>query len=242
MSRLLEARELQLAYGEVVVSRSLSFDVEEGEIVALIGANGAGKTTTMKAVAGVLDPRAGRLSFRGTDITHEPSHVRARRGITLVPEGRRVFPYLTVYENLEMGGFAHRKDRRKFAALLKGVFEAFPRLADRRGQHAGTMSGGEQQMLAIGRALMAEPQLLCLDEPSLGLAPLIVRDIFQTVTEINRAGTTVLLVEQNAEYALRTAHRGYVLQTGSVTFSGPTEQLRQDDRVREAYLGRGATV
>jgi branched-chain amino acid transport system ATP-binding protein len=196
----------------------------------------------MMAVAGVLDPRRGRFLFDGRDITQEPSHLRARHGITLVPEGRRVFPFMSVQENLEMGAFSHRRDRRKVRALLAEVYDLFPVLADRSAQNAGTLSGGEQQMLAIGRARMSSPRLLCLDEPSLGLAPLIVRDIFDTIRQINEAGTTILLVEQNAQYALRTAHRGYVLQTGSVIFSGTTEELRQDERVKEAYLGRGVEV
>jgi branched-chain amino acid transport system ATP-binding protein len=196
----------------------------------------------MMAVAGVLDPRRGRFLFDGRDITQEPSHLRARHGITLVPEGRRVFPFMSVQENLEMGAFSHRRDRRKVRALLAEVYDLFPVLADRSAQNAGTLSGGEQQMLAIGRARMSSPRLLCLDEPSLGLAPLIVRHIFDTIRQINEAGTTILLVEQNAQYALRTAHRGYVLQTGSVIFSGTTEELRQDERVKEAYLGRGVEV
>ena len=226
----------------MTVCRDLSFEVHEGEIVALVGANGAGKTTTMMAVAGALPIRAGRLLWKGADVTGEHSHQRARRGITLVPEGRRVFPFMSVEENLEMGAFRFRRDRGRTRDMVGQVFDMFPRLGERRNQTAGTLSGGEQQMLAIGRAWMASPELLCLDEPSLGLAPLIVKDIFDIVTRINEAGTTVLLVEQNAQYALRTAQRGYVLQTGQIMFSGLTDELRNDQRVKEAYLGRGREV
>jgi branched-chain amino acid transport system ATP-binding protein len=240
VSALLTADGLELTYGEVAVCRSLSFQVDEGEIVTLIGANGAGKSTTLRAVAGALIPRAGSIHFRGRDITRLPSHERAMLGIALVPEGRRVFPFLTVRENLELGGFKYRKDGGKVRSLMDRVFEMFPRLRERASQNAGTLSGGEQQMLALGRAMMSEPYLLCLDEPSLGLAPMVVQDIFRTVRAINAAGTSILLVEQNARYALETAGRGYVLQTGSILASGPCSALKEDERVREAYLGRGA--
>jgi branched-chain amino acid transport system ATP-binding protein len=240
VATLLEAEGLELAYGEVSACRDIGFHVEENEIVTLIGANGAGKSTTLRAVAGVLFPRAGTIRFRGQDITRLPSHERTGLGISLVPEGRRVFPFLTVRENLELGAFKYRKDAVKVRGLMEKVFDMFPRLRERVGQNAGTLSGGEQQMLALGRAMMSEPRLICLDEPSLGLAPLIVQDIFRTIRAINAGGASVLLVEQNARYALETASRGYVLQTGSIIASGPCEMLRNDDRVRQAYLGRSA--
>jgi branched-chain amino acid transport system ATP-binding protein len=214
--------------------------VAQGEIVTLIGANGAGKSTTLRAVAGALLPRAGSIHFRGHDITRLPSYERSKLGISLVPEGRRVFPFLTVRENLELGAFKYRKEGAKVRGLMDKVFDMFPRLRERRSQNAGTLSGGEQQMLALGRAIMSEPHLICLDEPSLGLAPMVVQDIFRTIKAINAAGTSVLLVEQNARYALETASRGYVLQTGSIIASGPCAALRNDDRVRQAYLGRSA--
>ncbi len=240
MSALLQAEGLELAYGEISACRDLSFYVDAGEIVTLIGANGAGKSTTLRAIAGVMPPRAGTILFRGQDVTHLPSHQRAELGISLVPEGRRVFPFLTVRENLELGAFKHRKDWAKVRGLMDKVFAMFPRLRERMGQNAGTLSGGEQQMLALGRAMMSEPLLVCLDEPSLGLAPLVVQDIFRTIGAINAAGTSVLLVEQNARYALATASRAYVLQTGSIIASGSCATLRHDDRVRQAYLGRSA--
>ncbi len=240
MGALLEAKELELAYGEVSACRGVSFHVEAGEIVTLIGANGAGKSTTLRAVAGVLLPRAGTIHFRGQEITRLPSHERTMLGIALVPEGRRVFPFLTARENLELGAFKYRTDRARVRGLIDKVFAMFPRLRERAGQNAGTLSGGEQQMLALGRAMMSEPDLICLDEPSLGLAPLVVQDIFRTIKEINHGGTSVLLVEQNARYALETASRGYVLQSGSIIASGPCASLREDDRVRQAYLGRSA--
>ncbi len=211
----------------------------QGEIVTLIGANGAGKSTTLRAIAGVLFPRAGAIRFRGQDVTRLPSHERSRLGISLVPEGRRVFAFLTVRENLELGAFNHRKAGAKVRGLMDKVLDMFPRLAERMRQNAGTLSGGEQQMLALGRAMMSEPRLICLDEPSLGLAPMVVRDIFRTIKAINAAGTSVLLVEQNARYALDTASRAYVLQTGSIIAGGACAALRNDDRVRQAYLGRG---
>jgi len=240
MTALLTVEALELAYGEAAVCRGVSFEVGDGEIVALIGANGAGKTTTLRAVAGALIPRAGTIRLRGAEITRLPSHARTHLGIALVPEGRHVFPFLTVRENLELGGFRHRRDAAKVRGLVDKMFAMFPRLRERASQNAGTLSGGEQQMLVLGRAMMSEPQLLCLDEPSLGLAPLVVQDIFKTIRAFNAAGTSVLLVEQNARYALDTASRGYVLATGSIIVSGPCAALREDARVREAYLGRGA--
>ena len=240
MTALLATEGLALAYGEAAVCRDLAFEIAEGEIVALLGANGAGKSTTLRAIAGALMPRAGTIRFRGADITRLPSHIRNHLGIALVPEGRHVFPFLTVRENLELGGFKHRRDGAKVRGLIEKMFAMFPRLRERAGQNAGTLSGGEQQMLALGRAMMSEPQLLCLDEPSLGLAPMVVRDIFRTIQAINRDGVSVLLVEQNARYALETASRGYVLQTGRILVSGTCAALRDDARVREAYLGRAA--
>ena len=240
MSALLRTQGLELAYGEVSACRDISFHVAQGEIVTLIGANGAGKSTTLRAVAGALLPRAGSIQFRGQDITRLPSHERTRLGISLVPEGRRVFPFLSVRENLELGAFKYRKEIAKVRGLMDKVFDMFPRLRERMSQNAGTLSGGEQQMLALGRAMMSEPHLICLDEPSLGLAPMVVQDIFRTIKAINAAGTSVLLVEQNARYALETASRGYVLQTGSIIAHGPCATLRNDDRVRQAYLGRSA--
>jgi len=240
VTALLQAEGLQLAYGEIAACRDISLHVAQGEIVTLIGANGAGKSTTLRAVAGALLPRAGSIHFRGHDITRLPSHERTRLGISLVPEGRRVFPFLTVRENLELGAFKYRKEGAKVRSLMQKVFDMFPRLRERRSQNAGTLSGGEQQMLALGRAIMSEPHLICLDEPSLGLAPMVVEDIFRTIKAVNAAGTSVLLVEQNARYALETASRGYVLQTGSIIASGPCATLRNDDRVRQAYLGRSA--
>ncbi len=238
MAALLQVEAIELAYGDVAACRDISFEVAEGEIVTLIGANGAGKSTTLRGVAGAMMPRRGRILFRGADITRMRSHERLLSGIALVPEGRRVFPFLSVRENLEMGGFKYRADKPKSHALMERMMDMFPRLRERAGQRAGTLSGGEQQMLALSRALMSEPVLLCLDEPSLGLAPLVVQEIFRSIREVNRGGTSVLLVEQNARYALATASRGYVLQTGSVIAQGSCAELKQDERVKEAYLGR----
>ena len=240
MSSLLVTENLELAYGQVPACRDISLRVEPSEIVTLVGANGAGKSTTLRAIAGALPPRAGRVLFDGADITQLPSHQRSKLGIALVPEGRHVFPFLTVRENLELGGFKFRGDKKKLADLLERMLAMFPRLRERVSQNAGTLSGGEQQMLVLGRAMMSEPRLLCLDEPSLGLAPLVVQDIFRTIRAINAAGTSVLLVEQNARYAFETASRGYVLQTGSIIASGNCKDLQQDARVHQAYLGRGA--
>jgi branched-chain amino acid transport system ATP-binding protein len=240
VTALLATEGLDLAYGELVACRDISITVEGGEIVTLIGSNGAGKTTTLRAIAGALTPRAGVIRFDGCDITRLPAYERIKLGIALVPEGRHVFPFLTVRENLELGGFKYRNDVAKVRRLIETMFEMFPQLRGRATQSAGTLSGGEQQMLALGRAMMCEPRLLCLDEPSLGLAPRIVENIFRTIVSINAAGTSVLLVEQNARYALQTASRGYVLQTGSIATSGSCQMLREDKRVQEAYLGRAA--
>jgi branched-chain amino acid transport system ATP-binding protein len=238
MTALLTAEGLELAYGQVPACRDITFHVEEGEVVTLIGANGAGKSTTLRAIAGALIPRAGVIRFLGHDITRMRSDERINLGIALVPEGRHVFPYLTVRENLELGGFKFRRQGAKVRRLIEEMFAMFPRLSARASQNAGTLSGGEQQMLVLGRAMMSEPRLLCLDEPSLGLAPKIVQDIFRTIRSINAAGTSVLLVEQNARYALETASRGYVLQTGNIIASGACAALKQDPRMQEAYLGR----
>jgi branched-chain amino acid transport system ATP-binding protein len=238
VSALLEVENLELGYGEVPVCRDISFSVGEGEIVTLIGSNGAGKTTIMRGVAGALRPRKGRIVFAGEDVTGLPAHRRARAGIALVPEGRRVFSALSVRENLEMGGFRFRGERARVARQIGRCMELFPRLRERTAQRAGTLSGGEQQMLALARALMSEPRLLCLDEPSLGLAPLVVQEIFKSIREFNAAGISILLVEQNARYALETAGRGFVLQTGTIVAGGTCQALKQDERVKEAYLGR----
>jgi len=237
---LLSLDHLRLAYGELAVCTDLSLQIDEGEIVALIGANGAGKSTTLRAAAGLLLPRTGTISFAGRDVTRLPAHERSRMGIALVPEGRHVFPFLTVRENLELGGFKNRGERAKVNTMIDGIFDMFPRLRERASQNASTLSGGEQQMLVLGRAMMSEPRVLCLDEPSLGLAPIVVQDIFKTIRTINSSGTSVLLVEQNARYAFEMASRAYVMQTGTVIASGPCETLKHDGRVREAYLGRNA--
>ena len=220
--------------------RNISITVGAGEIVTLIGSNGAGKTTILRAIAGALPPRAGIIRFDGREITRLPAYDRTQLGIALVPEGRHVFPFLTVRENLELGGFKYRNDVAKVRRLIETMFDMFPQLRSRASQTAGTLSGGEQQMLVLGRAMMSEPRLLCLDEPSLGLAPRIVDNIFRTIVSINASGTSVLLVEQNARYALQTASRGYVLQTGLIAASGSCQTLREDKRVQEAYLGRAA--
>jgi branched-chain amino acid transport system ATP-binding protein len=235
---LLELEGLNVAYGRIQALRGITLSVEEGQIVTLIGANGAGKTTTMKTVSGLLAPQSGRMTFDGEDLTKVRADLRVRRGICQVPEGRGIFPGMTVLENLDMGGFV-RKDRRsaEFAADLERAFTLFPRLKERRNQVGGTLSGGEQQMLAIGRALMARPRLLLLDEPSMGLAPQFIAQIFRVIEEINAEGVTVLLVEQNAKQALGLAHQAYVMETGEVTRSGPGAELLADPSIQDAYLG-----
>jgi branched-chain amino acid transport system ATP-binding protein len=234
VSPLLEVRDLDVRYGAIRAIKGISFTVEQGEIVALLGANGAGKTTTQKTISGMLRPAAGSIHFDGQRIDGIPAHRLIGLGICHVPEGRHVFPRMSVAENLEMGAFRFRHPDE---AELERVLELFPRLRERYRQQAGTLSGGEQQMLAIGRALMGKPRLLLLDEPSMGLAPLIVRQIFDIVREINASGVTVLLVEQNAAQALALANRGYVLETGELVLSGTGQELLADDRVRAAYLG-----
>jgi branched-chain amino acid transport system ATP-binding protein len=223
-------------YGNIHALRGVSLTVEEGEVVTLIGSNGAGKTTTLRSINGVLPPRQGKVVFDGEEIQGVPAHGMIKKGIAQSPEGRKIFSRMTVRENLEMGAY-HRKDRDGIRQDMDRVFELFPRLQERIKQEAGTMSGGEQQMLAIGRALMSSPKLLLLDEPSMGLAPVLVERIFDIIKEINQQGTTILLVEQNANVALEIATRGYVLETGSIVNAAPAEKLRQDPKVREAYLG-----
>ncbi|HEU5268709.1 MAG TPA: ABC transporter ATP-binding protein [Jatrophihabitans sp.] len=231
---LLEVDDIEVRYGAIRALKGVSFSVGEGEVVALLGANGAGKTTTQKTVSGMLRPSLGQIRYGGRRIDGIPAHELIRQGICHVPEGRHVFPRMSVAENLEMGAF---RFKRPDAAVLEHVLELFPRLRERYKQMSGTLSGGEQQMLAIGRALMGKPRLLLLDEPSMGLAPLIVKQIFDIVSEINSGGVTVLLVEQNAAQALALAHRGYVLETGEIVLRGTGEELLADDRVRAAYLG-----
>jgi len=223
-------------YGTIRALRGISLDVREGEIVTLLGANGAGKTTTLRSINGLNRPRRGTITFQGEDITSLPAHHIVARGVSQSPEGRKLFPRMTVVENLEMGAF-QRSDRGGIKEDMERVFTLFPRLAERRSQKAGTMSGGEQQMCAIGRAMMARPKLLMLDEPSMGLAPIFVERIFETIVEINKQGTPILLVEQNALMALEIAQRGYVLQTGSIVLSGTASDLQQNEDVRKTYLG-----
>jgi branched-chain amino acid transport system ATP-binding protein len=233
---LLVVENLEIAYGLIKALHGVSLHVEPGEIVTLIGANGAGKSTTLLALSGVLPAAAGRVAFAGEDITRTPTHRRVEMGIVQVPEGRRVFANMSVHENLELGAYT-RKDRAGIRSDLQRMMDLFPILAERRGQRAGTLSGGEQQMLAMARALMARPKLLLLDEPSLGLAPLVVRKVFDLIRDINREGTTVFLVEQNAHMALGVAHRGYVLQTGSIILTDAAAALTQHPEVKRAYLG-----
>src|SRR6476660_10429334 len=233
---VLEVNDVHTYYGALHALKGISLKVDEGEIVTLLGANGAGKSTTLRSINGLNRPRQGNIRFQGRDITSVPAHEIVKRGIAQSPEGRRLFPRMTVVENLEMGAF-QRKDRSAIKEDMERVFDLFPRLQERRDQKAGTMSGGEQQMCAIGRALMARPKLLLLDEPSLGLAPIFVEKIFEIVIEINQQGTPILLVEQNALMALDTADRGYVLETGRVALEGPAAELKVNDRVRKTYLG-----
>jgi|ERR1700682_385905 len=232
----LEVSGLEVAYGKIVALRGISLTVARGEIVTLIGANGAGKSTTVRTLAGVMRPVAGRVAFDGEETTGRPAETIVRRGLILAPEGRRLFPRMSVHENLLMGAYT-RRDRDGISADIDRSFQLFPRLKERSDQLAGTLSGGEQQMLAIGRALMAKPKLLMLDEPSLGLAPILVETIFSIIREINSQGTTVLLVEQNANKALEVAHRGYVLETGVIVQTGTGKELLASEEVRKAYLG-----
>ena len=233
---LLEVDDIHTYYGSIHAIKGVSMDVRKGEIVTLIGANGAGKSTTLRSINGLNHPREGRIRFRGKDITSEPAHTVVGMGISQSPEGRRLFPRMSVFENLEMGAF-QRTDRGGIREDLDRVYSLFPRLAERKSQKAGTLSGGEQQMVAIGRGLMARPKLLMLDEPSMGLAPIFVEKIFEIVQEINQQGTTILLVEQNALMALDVASRGYVMETGVVALTGDAQKLRSDENVRKTYLG-----
>ena len=233
---LLELDNVHSYYGHIQALRGVSLTVDEGEVVTLIGSNGAGKTTTLRSIHGVLPPREGKIVFAGEEIQGLPAHEMISKGIAQSPEGRKIFHRMTVLENLEMGAY-HRNDRAGIREDMDRVFKLFPRLKERIKQESGTLSGGEQQMLAIGRALMSRPKLLLLDEPSMGLAPVLVERIFQTIEEINQQGTTILLVEQNANVALEIATRGYVLETGSIVNSASAAKLREDPKVREAYLG-----
>jgi branched-chain amino acid transport system ATP-binding protein len=234
--RILELADVHTYYGSIHALKGVSLDVREGEIVTLIGSNGAGKSTTLRSINGLNRPRKGSIVFRGTDITQKPPHEIVKMGIAQAPEGRKLFPRMTVFENLEMGAF-QRSDRKEIREDIDRVFTLFPRLAERKTQKAGTMSGGEQQMCAIGRALMARPELLLLDEPSMGLAPVLVERIFETLVEINEQGTPILLVEQNALMALEVAKRGYVLETGRVALADDAKSLRDNEQVRKTYLG-----
>ena len=232
---LLEVKDLQVYYGSIHAIKGVSFEVNEGEIVTLIGANGAGKSTTLNTIGGLLKPRSGSVELEGQSVLGVTAHKIVGRGMALCPEGRRVFLQLTVQENLEMGAYTRPKG--EIADSIANVYDRFPRLKERYKQVAGTLSGGEQQMLAMGRALMSKPRLLMLDEPSMGLAPILVEQIFSIIEELNAAGTTILLVEQNAQMALSIAHRGYVLETGKIVTTGTGAELLDDDNVRKAYLG-----
>ena len=235
---LLELKDLTVSYGRIEAVRGISLTVDQGELVTLIGANGAGKTTTMRAISGIRQLSRGSVWFDGKDITRMKAHERVIAGIVQAPEGRGVFPGMTVVENLEMGAYARVfPTKAEHDETLARVYELFPRLHERRDQVGGTLSGGEQQMLAIGRALMARPRLLLLDEPSMGLAPMVIQQIFRIITEINQAGTTILLVEQNAQQALSRSHRAYILETGEVVTSGAGKELLVDPAVKQAYLG-----
>lgn len=236
---LLSVHGLKVHYGGIQALSGISFQVEKGQIVSLIGANGAGKSTTLRAITSLVPMAAGRIEYEGEDISSLDTQQMIRRGIVLVPEGRRVFPNLTTLENLKVGAYT-RRDAMGIAGDIEKVYALFPRLKERHWQLAGTLSGGEQQMLAVGRALMARPKLLMMDEPSLGLAPLVVRDIFQTVLTLHTEGITILLVEQNANAALKIADHGYVLETGRITITGTGKQLLENPKVREAYLGRAS--
>ena len=233
---ILELTDVHTYYGSIQALKGISIDVREGEIVTLLGANGAGKSTTLRSINGLNHPRRGRISFQGEDITSTAPHEIVRRGVAQSPEGRKLFPRMTVLENLEMGAF-QRSDRGGIKEDIDRVFTLFPRLSERKTQKAGTLSGGEQQMCAIGRALMARPKLLMLDEPSMGLAPIFVEKVFETIVEINKEGTPILLVEQNALMALEIANRGYVMETGKIVLADDAKALRQNEQVRKTYLG-----
>ena len=233
---MLEVKDLQVFYGMIQAIKGISFEVNEGETVALIGANGAGKTTTLHTIAGLLSPKKGSVVFEGKEITKVPAHKIVSLGMAHVPEGRRVFAQLSVYQNLKMGAYT-RKDKAEIDEMLETVYKRFPRLKERQNQMAGTLSGGEQQMLARGRALMSKPKIVLLDEPSMGLSPILVNEIFDIIQSLNKAGTTVLLVEQNAKKALSIADRAYVLETGRIVQSGDAQVLLNDESIKKAYLG-----
>lgn len=233
---LLEVEDLHVSYGAIRALHGISFHVDEGEIVTLIGANGAGKSTTLRTISGLLYPDKGKIVYDGVNLVGKEADIIVRMGAIHVPEGRRIFAPLTVRENLEMGAYT-RRDRKEIEETMEWVFELFPRLKERAEQTGGTLSGGEQQMLAVARGLMAKPRLLLMDEPSMGLAPILVEEIFETIQEINQQGVTILLVEQNAHMALSVAHRGYVLETGMIQLEGTSHELRENPQVREAYLG-----
>ena len=233
---MLEVKDLQVYYGVIQALKGISFHVNQGEVIALIGANGAGKTTTLQTLTGILSPKSGSIVFEGKDLTRTPAHKIVSMGMAHVPEGRRVFAQLSVLQNLMMGAYT-RKDKEEIAQTLETVFDRFPRLKERQNQTAGTLSGGEQQMLAMGRALMSQPKIILMDEPSMGLSPIFVNEIFDIIREVSESGTTVLLVEQNAKKALSIADRAYVLETGSITMDGKAEDLLNDEAVQKAYLG-----
>ena len=233
---MLEVRDLQVYYGMIHAIKGISFDVNQGEVIALIGANGAGKTTTLHTITGLLAPKSGSVLFEGKDITKVPAHKIVSMGMAHVPEGRRVFAELSVYENLKMGAYT-RKDKKEIEESLANVYKRFPRLEERKNQMAGSLSGGEQQMLAMGRALMSKPKIILMDEPSMGLSPIFVNEIFDIIRAVSESGTTVLLVEQNAKKALSISDRAYVLETGTITMSGKAKDLLEDEAVKKAYLG-----
>ena len=233
---MLEVRDLQVYYGMIHAIKGISFDVNQGDVIALIGANGAGKTTTLHTITGLLAPKSGSVLFEGKDITKVPAHKIVSMGMAHVPEGRRVFAELSVYENLKMGAYT-RKDKKEIEESLANVYKRFPRLEERKNQMAGTLSGGEQQMLAMGRALMSKPKIILMDEPSMGLSPIFVNEIFDIIRAVSESGTTVLLVEQNAKKALSISDRAYVLETGTITMSGKAKDLLEDEAVKKAYLG-----
>ncbi len=233
---MLEVKDLEVYYGVIQAIKGVSFEVNQGEVIALIGANGAGKTTILHTVTGLLSPKKGQVIFEGKDITRVPAHKIVSMGMAHVPEGRRVFAELSVYENLKMGAYT-RKDRGEIEESLANVYKRFPRLEERKNQMAGTLSGGEQQMLAMGRALMSKPKIILMDEPSMGLSPILVNEIFDIIQAVSESGTTVLLVEQNAKKALSIADRAYVLETGNIVLEGKAKDLLEDDSIKKAYLG-----
>ncbi|NLY48451.1 MAG: ABC transporter ATP-binding protein [Clostridiales bacterium] len=233
---MLEVKDLQVFYGVIQAIKNISFKVNEGEIIALIGANGAGKTTILQTISGLITPKQGEILYNGTDLKKIPAYKIVAMGVAHVPEGRRVFSQLTVYENLLMGAYT-RNDKKDIEETLRQVYKRFPRLEERKNQMAGTLSGGEQQMLAMGRALMSKPKIILMDEPSMGLSPILVEEVFDIIQSINKSGTTVLLVEQNAKKALSIAHRAYVIETGKIVLEGDAKELMNNESVKKAYLG-----